>query len=182
MACTSSLPFGKDPSSLLKLSTHPLIAYNGVMEKECQTLGTSSTYDDSIRRIVFKFQLCISFPCTVFRLKILVQAVICYVLSTTFSSLMSQTLPLDMLGGLAKANTWVAKPEGYKFLLIPPSRHARAYDMRTSSLMSMKHPIAVSMLGQKGHQTRALGSSLTRRPHVSLHAELWRSANQPLRE
>jgi hypothetical protein len=33
---------------------------------------------------------------------------------------MSQTLPLDMLGGLAKANTWVAKPEGHNLLLLLP--------------------------------------------------------------
>jgi hypothetical protein len=33
---------------------------------------------------------------------------------------MSSTLPLDMLGGLAKANTWVVKPEGYNFLLLLP--------------------------------------------------------------
>jgi hypothetical protein len=26
-----------------------------------------------------------------------------------------KTLPLDMLGGLDKANTWVAKPEGHTF-------------------------------------------------------------------
>jgi hypothetical protein len=40
--------------------------------------------------------------------------------SSTFSSLMSSTLPLDMLGGLAKANTWVIRPEGYNlFLLLP---------------------------------------------------------------
>jgi hypothetical protein len=64
MACTSSLPLGKDPSSSLKLSAYPLIASNGVTDKECQTLGTWSTNDDSIRGIVFKFQLCISFPCT----------------------------------------------------------------------------------------------------------------------
>jgi hypothetical protein len=32
---------------------------------------------------------------------------------------MSQTLALDMLGGLAKANTWVAKPEGHDFPLPP---------------------------------------------------------------
>jgi hypothetical protein len=33
---------------------------------------------------------------------------------------MSFTLPLDTLGGLAKANTWVVKPEGYNFLLLLP--------------------------------------------------------------
>jgi hypothetical protein len=31
---------------------------------------------------------------------------------------MSETLPLDMLGCLAKANIWVAKPEGYNLLLL----------------------------------------------------------------
>jgi hypothetical protein len=31
-----------------------------------------------------------------------------------------KTLPLDMLGGLAKANTWVAKPACDKFSLTPP--------------------------------------------------------------
>jgi hypothetical protein len=36
-----------------------------------------------------------------------------------------KTLPLDMLGGLAKANTWVAKPEGHIFSLTPPPRHAQ---------------------------------------------------------
>jgi hypothetical protein len=30
----------------------------------------------------------------------------------TFSSLMPSTLPFDMLGGLAKANIWVVRPEG----------------------------------------------------------------------
>jgi hypothetical protein len=33
---------------------------------------------------------------------------------------MSSTLPLDTLEGLAQANTWVIKPEGYKFLLLLP--------------------------------------------------------------
>jgi hypothetical protein len=33
---------------------------------------------------------------------------------------MSQTLPLDMLGGLAKANTWVAKPNCHNLLLLLP--------------------------------------------------------------
>jgi hypothetical protein len=36
-----------------------------------------------------------------------------------------KALPLDMLGGLAKANTWVTKPEGHEFLPTPPHRHAR---------------------------------------------------------
>jgi hypothetical protein len=54
MAFTSSLPLGRDPSSLPKLSAHPLIASNGATDKEYQTLGTWSTYDDSIRRIAFK--------------------------------------------------------------------------------------------------------------------------------
>jgi hypothetical protein len=54
MACTSSLPLGRDPSSSPKLSAHQLIASNGAMDKEYQNLGTWSTYDDSIRRIVFK--------------------------------------------------------------------------------------------------------------------------------
>jgi hypothetical protein len=58
----------EDPSSSPKLSAHPLTASNGATDKEYQTLGTWSTYDDSIRRIVFKFQLCISFLCTFFRL------------------------------------------------------------------------------------------------------------------
>jgi hypothetical protein len=53
----------------------------------------------------------------------LLQAVICYVLSTTLSSLMSQNSPLDMLGGLAKANTWVTKPEGHGLLPTPPPRN-----------------------------------------------------------
>jgi hypothetical protein len=52
MACTSNLPLGRDPSSSPKLSAHPLIASNGAMDKEYQTLGTWSTYDDSIRRTV----------------------------------------------------------------------------------------------------------------------------------
>jgi hypothetical protein len=51
------------------------------------------------------------------------------------------------------------------------------------SLMSTKPPVAASMLGRKkGRQTRALGSLLTHRPHISLHTELWRSVSQPLRE
>jgi hypothetical protein len=54
-ACISSLPLGNDPSSSLKLSSHPHTASNKVMDKECQTLGTWSTDDDSIRRIVFNF-------------------------------------------------------------------------------------------------------------------------------
>jgi hypothetical protein len=54
-ACISSLPPRKDPSSSPKSSAHPLIASNGVTDKEFQTLGTWSTYDDSIRRIVFNF-------------------------------------------------------------------------------------------------------------------------------
>jgi hypothetical protein len=43
---------GKDPSSSPKSSAHPHTTSNGVMDKECQTLGTWSTYDDSIHRIV----------------------------------------------------------------------------------------------------------------------------------
>jgi hypothetical protein len=39
-ACTNSLPLGRDLSSSLKLSAHPLIAFNGVTDKEYQTLGT----------------------------------------------------------------------------------------------------------------------------------------------
>jgi hypothetical protein len=31
----------------------------------------------------------------------------------------SCTLPLDTLGGLAKANIWVLKPEGHNFPLLP---------------------------------------------------------------
>jgi hypothetical protein len=38
-----------------------------VMDKECQTLETWSTNDDSIRRIVFNFSY-VFFPCTFFRL------------------------------------------------------------------------------------------------------------------
>jgi hypothetical protein len=63
MACTSSLPLGRDLSSSLKLSAHRLTAYNGATVKECQTLGTWSIYDNSINRIVI-FQLCISVLCT----------------------------------------------------------------------------------------------------------------------
>jgi hypothetical protein len=33
---------------------------------------------------------------------------------------MSTTPPLDTLGGLAKANTWVEKPEGHNFFLLLP--------------------------------------------------------------
>jgi hypothetical protein len=54
MACTSSLPLGRDPSLSTKLSAHPLITSNGATDKEYQTLGTWSTYNDSIRRIAFK--------------------------------------------------------------------------------------------------------------------------------
>jgi hypothetical protein len=54
MACISSLPLGRGPSSSPKLSAHPLIAFNGAMDKEYQTLGMWSTYDDSICRIAFK--------------------------------------------------------------------------------------------------------------------------------
>jgi hypothetical protein len=36
-----------------------------------------------------------------------------------------KNLPLDMLEGLAEANTWVAKLEGHKFSPTPPPRHAR---------------------------------------------------------
>jgi hypothetical protein len=36
-----------------------------------------------------------------------------------------KTLPLDMLGGLAKANPWVAKPEGHIFSAYSPPRNAR---------------------------------------------------------
>jgi hypothetical protein len=57
MPCTSSLPLGKDPSSSLKLSAHPLITSNGATDKECQTLRTWRTYNDSTHRIVLKFQL-----------------------------------------------------------------------------------------------------------------------------
>jgi hypothetical protein len=70
---------------------------------------------------------------------------------------MSQTLLIDMLGGLAKANTCVAKPEGHNLLLLPP-RHARglgskptqgSFDLRISSLISTKPPVTTSMLGGK---------------------------------
>jgi hypothetical protein len=52
-ACTSSLPLGRNLSSLLKLSAHRLTACNGTMDKQCQTLRMWSIYDDSIHRIVF---------------------------------------------------------------------------------------------------------------------------------
>jgi hypothetical protein len=119
MACISSLPLGKDPSSSPKSSAHPHIASNGVTDKECQTLGTWSIYDDSTRRIVFNFTYVFLFLVPFQIKQILIQADICCVLSPT-SSLMSQTIPLDMLGGLAKANTWVAKPEGHDFPLLLP--------------------------------------------------------------
>jgi hypothetical protein len=53
MACTSCLPLGKDPSSSLKSVVHLHITCSGAMAKECLTLGTWSTYANSIRRIVF---------------------------------------------------------------------------------------------------------------------------------
>jgi hypothetical protein len=46
---------GKEPSSSLKSSTHQHITSNWVMEKECQTLGTWSIFDNSTSRIVFNF-------------------------------------------------------------------------------------------------------------------------------
>jgi hypothetical protein len=49
-------------SSLLKLSAHRLTVCNGAMEKECQTLGTWSIYDDSIHSSFF--QPCIYVLCT----------------------------------------------------------------------------------------------------------------------
>jgi hypothetical protein len=55
MACINSLPLGKDPSASPKSSSHPHIASYGVIDKECQTLGTWSTYDDSTLRIVLNF-------------------------------------------------------------------------------------------------------------------------------
>jgi hypothetical protein len=68
---------------------------------------------------------------------------------------------LDMLGGLSKANIWVARPRGLEsFLLLPldmlgglsqcqPKGH---YDLRTPSLTSIKPPAATTMLGRKGRQ------------------------------
>jgi hypothetical protein len=47
---------GKDPSSSPKSTAHPHIASNGVMDKECQTLGMWSTYDNPTCRIVFNFR------------------------------------------------------------------------------------------------------------------------------
>jgi hypothetical protein len=40
---------------------------------------------------------------------------------------MPSTLTLDMLGGLAKANIWVAKPEGYNLLPLLPSTCSGAW-------------------------------------------------------
>jgi hypothetical protein len=86
-----------------------------------------------------------------------------------------------MLGGLAKANIWVARPWGSESTLFLPldmlgdlasSQHKGHHDQRTPSLTSIKPTAATSTLGQKGRQTKALGSLLTHRPLVSLHAEL----------
>jgi hypothetical protein len=68
-------------------------------------------------------------------------------------------LPLDMLGGLDKANIWVAKPGGFESLLVLPldmlgglaqSQPKGHLDLRTPSQMSMKPHAAMSMLGQEG--------------------------------
>jgi hypothetical protein len=67
-----------------------------------------------------------------------------------------------MLGGLAKANIWVARPGGSKSVLFLPlnmlgglaqSQPKGHYDLRTPSLTSIKPPVATSMLGWKGRQT-----------------------------
>jgi hypothetical protein len=64
-----------------------------------------------------------------------------------------------MLGGLAKANVWVAKPGGSESLLFLPldmlgglaqSQPKGHPDLRTPSPTSMKPPAATSMLGRKG--------------------------------
>jgi hypothetical protein len=111
-ACTSSLTLGRDLSSSQKSSAHLHIDSSGVTGKEYPTLGTWSIYDDSIRIIVLNSSYVFLFLVPFFfRLnKKIFQAVICYESSTTSSFLMLPPPPLDMLGGLAKANIWVARP------------------------------------------------------------------------
>jgi hypothetical protein len=191
MACTSSLPLGKDPSFSPKSSTRQHIVSSGATGKECPTLGTWSIYDDSIRRIVLKFQLCISFPCTFFRLNKYYfkrSSAMCRALpsppsclkpspSTCSGALLKPTHGLQNLGVTSlsysspstrsgawlKANLRVIRPED----TIPNEyeascRREHAWSRRSPDLSPRLLP--------------------ARRPNVSLHAELWRSVSQPLHE
>jgi hypothetical protein len=116
MACTSSLPLRRDPSSSPKSSARQRIASSGATGKECPTLGTWSIYDDSIRRIVLNFNYV--FSCTSFKLSkyhFKQSSTMCWALPSPPSC--HKPLPLDMLRGLATANTRVAKPGGPNFFL-----------------------------------------------------------------
>jgi hypothetical protein len=121
--CTSSLPLGRDPSSSQKLSAHQHIDSSGATGKEYPTPGMWSIYVDYIRRIVLNLSYVFPFLYPSFSDQI----------NKYFkqSSAMSRALPppssyskfprpLDMLGGLAKANVWVAKPGGSESLLFLP--------------------------------------------------------------
>jgi hypothetical protein len=78
------------------------------------------------------------------------------VTSPAFSSLMSPTLPLDMLGGFAKANTWVVRPRGSKFFYSAPSTYSGAWlkanlrVVRPVDLIPNEYlpSVAASMLGR----------------------------------
>jgi hypothetical protein len=71
---------------------------------------------------------------------------------------MSSTLPLDTLGGLAKANTWVVRPGAYNSSTPPPSTCSWAWlkanlgVARPEDIVPNEYlpSVAASLLGRKG--------------------------------
>jgi hypothetical protein len=69
MACTSSLPLGRDPSSSRKSSARQHIDSSGATGNEYPTPGMWSIYDDSIRRIVLNLSYVFSSFVPLFHIK-----------------------------------------------------------------------------------------------------------------
>jgi hypothetical protein len=95
-----------------------------------------------------------------------------------------------MLRGLAKANTWVAKPGGSESLLFLPLDTLGGLAQSQPKVIRPKDTISneceASFHCEHAWSERSPDPSsmhpLACRPRVSLHAELWRSVSQPLCE